>query len=311
MPYLQPNATPLTLTAERDVPDRLVGRVDRCRRRAASRPRCCRARRAARTARRWLRTIASRVGLLRDVGVDVDAPRSPIAAAAVASPASSLTSVRTTLAPSAANSSDATLPMPLPPPVISATLPSKRIPSLSDPPRRPSRAEREAYDHGVGRRTRDLRADPRQRPVQVGERHLLDPDRLQGRGVGRPRRPRAASRASRQRSISLAAALAADVGDQLGLARHRGERRADRVGDVGVLGADRASARRGSASGSRHAAAADRRPGRPRRWRAACRSIASATARVGVRRARPRSSRPASTASRPRSPPGRPRRPRP
>src|SRR5207247_1439384 len=52
---------------------------------------------------------------------------SPISAA-VASPASLLTSVRTMLAPSRAKSSDATFPIPLPPPVISATFPSRGIP---------------------------------------------------------------------------------------------------------------------------------------------------------------------------------------
>ena len=46
---------------------------------------------------------------------------------AVASAASSFTSVRTTRAPSAANSFDATIPMPLAPPVMSATFPSRRI----------------------------------------------------------------------------------------------------------------------------------------------------------------------------------------
>src|SRR6266540_120894 len=47
-------------------------------------------------------------------------------AAATASPASSATSLSTTLAPSRANSCEATLPMPLAPPVIKATLPSSR-----------------------------------------------------------------------------------------------------------------------------------------------------------------------------------------
>ena len=51
--------------------------------------------------------------------------------AATCSPASSLTSVSTTFAPSDANSCDATIPMPLAPPVISATLLSSRpMPAL-------------------------------------------------------------------------------------------------------------------------------------------------------------------------------------
>ena len=46
--------------------------------------------------------------------------------AATAAPASSATSVSTTCAPSAANSCEATMPIPLAAPVMSATLPSSR-----------------------------------------------------------------------------------------------------------------------------------------------------------------------------------------
>src|SRR6266516_2273787 len=48
--------------------------------------------------------------------------------------ASSTTSVSTTLAPSVANSLDANMPMPLAPPVISATFPSRRIRTLPRTP---------------------------------------------------------------------------------------------------------------------------------------------------------------------------------
>src|SRR3954451_10718419 len=53
-------------------------------------------------------------------------------AATVWAPPSSLKSATTTRAPSAANSIDASRPMPFPPPVISATLPSRR--PMQEPP---------------------------------------------------------------------------------------------------------------------------------------------------------------------------------
>src|SRR5512132_1675748 len=66
-------------------------------------------------------------------------------AAATASPASSATSVSTTLAPSFANRCEATFPMPLAPPVINATLSSSRpIPTLPPIARRRPRRRRSA-----------------------------------------------------------------------------------------------------------------------------------------------------------------------
>ena len=103
----------------------------RYRRLATSRRRCCRARRAGRSDRRPPRpSPGHRLRSRRPRERRGLARRSHLA---VVPPASSFTSVSTTLAPSRAKSSAATLPMPLPPPVINATLSSSRI---TEPPGR-------------------------------------------------------------------------------------------------------------------------------------------------------------------------------
>jgi hypothetical protein len=58
---------------------------------------------------------------------NVASPPAVLTASTVALPASSTKSATTTRAPSRANSSAATRPMPLPPPVMIVTLPSSRI----------------------------------------------------------------------------------------------------------------------------------------------------------------------------------------
>src|SRR5262245_56582547 len=89
-------------------------------------------------------------------------------ASAVPAPASSATSVSTTCAPSLANSSDAAFPIPLPPPVIRATLPSRRMRPPSGGPGAGGVSLRYGPCDGDRRQRRGRRVHPRSGRAALG-----------------------------------------------------------------------------------------------------------------------------------------------
>src|SRR5215216_818696 len=144
-PYLHPNATPLTLMSS------VVSQIDASV--SVTEPswliitpallyRTCRP--PKRSTAAFTIASASASSDASEWTYEVWPPPASISAA-TASPASSATSVRTTDAPSLAKSLEATIPMPLAPPVMSATFPSSRpivppsrvAPSIRTPVRRP------------------------------------------------------------------------------------------------------------------------------------------------------------------------------
>src|SRR5215211_4991213 len=210
-PYLHPNATPLTLMPS------VVSQMDTSV--SVTEPswliitpallyRTCRPPKRSRAAL----TIAS-ASASSETSAWTYCARPPVASisAATASPASSATSVRTIAAPSLANSFEATIPMPLPPPVMSATLPSSRpiVPSPFHASRRayaplggprravvPRLSSSHRHDRG-GTPHDDRTAGARWRTDGPGRRGDLRRDRARdrradGAGVGRGRRGREA-----------------------------------------------------------------------------------------------------------------------
>ena len=130
-PYLHPNATPFTLIAS--VRSQTAASVESTEPSLPSMTPALLYRTSSLPNRATAAsTIASASASLETSAWTYAAsPPSEEISAATESPVSSATSVSTTLAPSDANSLDATMPMPLAPPVISATFPSRRIRSPS------------------------------------------------------------------------------------------------------------------------------------------------------------------------------------